>query len=499
MGFFSFLTKKAESKPSKPSSAVVASGEELRKQLFEIIDRNHLTEFEHLCAESESEIFRCFAEWKKTPEEIQTDKEAVRKYAYCLMVIASYFQKQRNRGELVTMLTGIDDSQFSRQWQEQLGQCQHMMQKQLKFQEALPLLEKCLDLTSGVSGAGVDKFLPLTLGFIGECHFQLGQMDMAKEYVGRAYQTTSMQGDHDASMAYLANLYEISRYSGDYAAAIKYAQDAADRCYDRGELVTASNWRHHARAVEKGEPLYRIVLKIGDEYFELDEIPKVHGERVEFIFVRNRIELVLCSQKCYEGREITSQGDYDNAIKIFESAVTLDPYSPQPLYMAGNLKLAGRRYADALVDLNKCEELCPGFETARADLWLAQQLADGKMEHDACKVAYETNNEEIPLVERIAFCYELAEKYPGFAECYWRLGKMLIEKEEPQVAVEVFKKGIELGDEQDALSRLYRDLAILTDDEAGKREYFNKSAALEKGNTLAQAMSRYMLRQMDAD
>jgi tetratricopeptide (TPR) repeat protein len=374
-----------------------------------------------------------------------------------------------------------------------------MMQKQLQFAEALPMLEQCLELASGVSGAGVDKFLPLTLGFIGECYFQLNQMDKAKEYVERALQTTTLQGDHDASMAYLANLYEISRYSGKYDLSIKYAQDAADRSYDRGELVTASNWRHHARAVEKGEPLYRIVLKIGDEYFELDEIPKVHGERVEFIFVRNRIELVLCSQKCYEGRELTAQGDYDQAIKVFEEAKLFDPYSPQPYYMAGNIKLAGRRYAEAVEDLKKCEELCPGFESARADLWLAEQLAAGKMEHDSCKVAYETNNEEIPLLERVAFCYELADKYPNFGECYWRLGKMLIEKEEAEVAVEVFKRGIELSEEQDVLSRLYRDLAILTQDEQLKREYFSKSASFEKGNTLGQAMSLYMLRQMDPE
>lgn len=498
MGFFNFLTKKAESKQGKPATAV-AGGDDLRKQLFEIIDRNHLTEFELFCVEYENDILRSFASWKKTPEEIQTDKEAVRKYAYCLMVIASYFQKQRNRGELLTMLTGIDDSQYSRQWQEQLGQCQHMMQKELRFQEALPLLEQCLDLASGVSGAGVDKFLPLTLGFIGECNFQLNQMDKAHEFVERALQTTSMQGDYDASMAYLANLYEISRYSANYDAAIKYAKDAAERAYDRGELVTASNWRHHARAVEKGEPLYRIVLKIGDEYFELDEIPKVHGERVEFIFVRNRIELVLCSQKCFQGREVTSQGDYDQAVRLFDEAKLLDPWSQQPLYMAGNIKLAGRRYAEALEDLKKVEELCPGFETTRADLWLAEQLASGKMEHDACKAVYETNNEEIPLLERVAFCYELIEKYPHFGECYWRLGKMLIEKEEPEVAVEVFKKGIELGDEQDVLSRLYRDLAILTQEDGAKRELFQKSAALEKGNTLAQAMSLYMLRQMDPD
>lgn len=495
MGFFDFFNKRTI---AKPASAVVST-EELKEQLFESIDRNHLVEFETLCQENEAEILESFAEWKKTPEEIRTDKDAVRQYAYRLMVIASHFQKQRNRGELLTMLTGIDDSQYSRQWQEQLGHCQMLMQRQLQFSEALPLLEKCLDLSSGVSGAGVDKFLPLTLGFIGECHFQLGEMEKAAEFVERALQCTNMQGDWEASSAYMSNLFEIYRYLGNQEKAIECAQTMAEKAFDRGELVTASNWRHHSRALSQGEPLHRIVVKIGDEIFELDEIPKVYGERVEFIFVRNRLELVLCSQKCYEGRELTQQGKYDEALEAFEAAAKFDKYSPQPSYMSGNMKLAGRRYEEAISDLEKVEQLCPGFESSRSDLWLAKQLLNKDMEHDACMVVYEVNNEATPIEQRMQICADSIKKYPNFAEAYWRMGKLLVEKHDATEALEMFKKGAELAQENDVKSRLLRDAGILSSDEQEKRRYFAESIAIENGNPLAQAMSRYMLRQLDAD
>lgn len=497
MGILDFFSKKnTEKKPSAPTNTL--NFEELKAQVFDCIDRNHFTEFELLCQEFEPQILRAFPEWKKAPEEVQLDKDAMRKYAYCLMVIASYFQKQRGKGELMTMLTGIDDTEYSRKWQEQLGYCKSLMQQELKFVEAIPLLEQCLDLASGVSGAGVDKFLPLTLGFLGECYFQKGEMDKAAEYIEKALQCTTMQGDYEASIAYLHNLYEINRYMGDQAKAAEHADTIANKAYERGELVTASNWRHHSRSAEN-EPLHRVVLKIGDELFELNEIPKVHGERVEFIFVRNRLELVLCSQKCWEGRELTQQGNYEEALKVFQQASELDAFSPQPKYMSGNIKLAGRRYAEAIVDLEEVEKLCPGFETSRSDLWLAKELNEGKMEHDACMVVYEANNEQIPIEERLETCKIIAEKYPHFAEAHWRIGKMHAESKNTVEALAAFKKGAELAVEADVKSRLLRDVAILEQNPDEKRKFFKEAIAVENGNCLAQAMACYMLRQLDAD
>lgn len=503
MGFLNNLFGKKDQSSSEKqaagkTSAAVLNSEELKKQVFESIEKNHFVEFETLCQENENLVLREFAQWKKAPPEVQTDKELMRKYAYCLMVIASYFQKQRNRSELMTMLTGIDDSEHSRKWQELLGQCKGMMQQELRFQESIPLLESCLDLASGVSGAGVDKFLPLTLGFLGECYFQLGQMDKGAEYVEKALQCTTMQGDYDASYAYRSNLFEIYRYEGNLAKAAECAQTIADNAYERGDLVTASNWRHHLRSVSAGENKpHRIALKIGDELFELDEIPKVEGEKVEFIFARNRMELVLCSQKCWEGRELTTQAKYEEAIKAFEEASKFDPYSPQPYYMSGNIKLAGRAYGDAIADLEKVEELCPGFETSRSDLWLARQLEAKTIEHEACKVVYEVNYDHVPLEEKLSICLDALQKYPKFGEAYWRAGKFMIDSNRREEAIDIFRTGVERAEDPDSRTRMLRDLSILSQDDAEKRKYLKEAAEVEGGNLLAQAMAVYMLRQME--
>ncbi len=504
MGILDFFTKKADkaskSKGSQSKSAAKAdySEEELRKLLFDTIERNHFTEFEMLCVENEDAIMHYFGKWRKAPEAVQRDKDAMRRYSYDLMVIASYFQKQRNRSELMAQLTGIDDTEHSQRWQEQLGYCRALMQNELKFDEVIPMLEGCLDLAGAVSGAGVERFLPLTHGFLGESYFQKGEMDIAEKHVEQALQCTTMQGDYEASLAYLHNLYEINRYAGKREKAKEFAETIANKAYDRGELVTASNWRHHANAV-LNEPLHRVIVKIGDELFELDEIPKIEGERVEFIFVRNRLELVWCSAKCYQGRELTTEGKYDEALKVFEEAATFDKYSPQPYYMSGNIKLASRNYGPAISDLEKVDELCPGFETSRADLWIARQLFEKKMDHDACMVIFETNNESIPIDERIEICRNMVKKYPNFGEAYWREGKLLADSMRMEEALAAFRKGAEVAEEADVRSRLLRDIASLCNDEDEKRKYFKEACDIEKGNMLAQAMSCYFLKQLEPD
>lgn len=494
MGLLDFFKKGTTTKP-----ATTVNAEELKNQIFECIYANTLVEFENLCHENEQEIIRLFPGWRRPPEEVQADKDAMRKYSYCLMVLASYFQRQLNNGELMTMLTGIDDSENSRKWQEKLGYCRALMQQELKFDEAIPLLEECLEMSGNLSGACVDKFLPLTQGFLGECYFHKNQPAKASGHVEEALQYSNMQGDWEATVAYSSNLFEIHRYMGDNLKAAEYAEAIADKAFDRGELITASNWRHHARAARAGEPLYRISLKIGEELFELDEIPKVHEERVEFMFVRNRMELVLCSQKCHEARDHAQKGEYDKALEILEEAAGCDNYSPLPYYLSGEIKLAGRRYADSIKDFEKVEELCPGFETSRSDLWLARQLNNNSMQHDACMAVFEAGNDAVPVEQRIKLCQDLIAKYPKFAEAYWRTGKMFVESQKPEEALDHFQRGLAVVEDEDLRSRFLRDVAVLTKDETEKRKLLESAITVPNGNLLAKAMCIYMLKQREPE
>lgn len=495
MGILDFFSKK----PQETKPVTVDNIEELKKQLFEAIDRNHMTEFEHLCTDNSEHILKAFPKWKTPPAEIKNDKDLFKKYAYCLMIIASYFQKQMNKGELMTMLTGIDDSEMSRTWQTDLGQAQQMMQ-QLQLDEAKPILQRCLERAEGVSGAGVEKFLPLTMGFLGECHFHSNEMDKAAEYMEKAFQLCSMSGDIDAALAYRSNLYEIYRYEGKIDKAIESAEHIAQKQYDRGELVQASNWREQMKSVKAGEPPHRVVVRIAEELFELDDLPKVEGEKVEFVLTRNRIELMRCTHKCFEAREVAQQGDFEVALAKLNEAMAFDPYSPQPCFLAGAICLAGRRYADAITYFEKVQELCPGYETTASDLWLAQQLNEGKMEHDACMISFEVNNPETPVEERLKMCQDLIMKYPHFTEAYYKLGRMLAESGNKDGARDIWLKGLKTqSGEDDVYSRIFRDLALIAETPEEKKQYLDEAIAKTGGNPLAQAMARFMLRQMSKD
>ena len=497
MGFLDFFSKKEKQQETKP--VAVENIEELKKQLFESIDRNHMTEFEHLCTDNAQHILKAFPSWKTPPAEIKNDKDLFKKYAYCLMIIASYFQKQMGRSELMTMLTGIDDSEMTRNWQNDLGQAQQLMQ-QLQLAEAKPILQGCLDRAEGVSGAGVDKFLPLTMGFLGECHFHSNEMDKAAEYMEKAFQLCSLSGDVDAALAYRSNLYEIYRYSGQLDRALESAEYIAQKQYDRGELVQSSNWREQGRAVKAGEPNHRVVVRIAEELFELGEIPKVEGEKVEFVLTRNRIELMRCTHTCFEARELAQQGDFEAAIAKLGEAMAYDEYSPQPHFLAGAICLAGRRYEDAIKCFESVQSLCPGYETTTSDLWLARQLHEGTMEHDACMMSFEVNNPETPIEERLQMCQDLIAKYPHFTEAYYKLGRLLAEAGNKDGARDIWLKGLQTqSGEDDAYSRIFRDLALITDSPEEKKTFLEQCISKENGNPLAHAMAKFMLRQLAKD
>ena len=119
------------------------------------------------------------------------------------------------------------------------------------------------------------------------------------------------------------------------------------------------------------------------------------------------------------------------------------------------------------------------------------------MEHDACMAVFEANNDAVPIEQRIKICEDLIAKYPNFAEAFWRIGKMQVESHRAGEALETFKKGLAVADDNDLRSRLLRDIAVLSNDEDDKRKYLQEAIEVPKGNVLAQAMCIYMLKQLD--
>jgi Tetratricopeptide repeat len=102
-----------------------------------------------------------------------------------------------------------------------------------RYAEAADRLRAAIENAKGLRGSGVDSYLPVTYGRLGECLFQSGDAESARAPMEHALAHCESSGDSDGIVAYLGNLYEIHRYRGDTGA----AAESLDR------LATARRWR----------------------------------------------------------------------------------------------------------------------------------------------------------------------------------------------------------------------------------------------------------------
>lgn len=489
MGIFDLFKKKDK------TQTLEETDEQLRDELLDAIKRNHLTEFEMLCRQNEAKILKSFNNWKKTPDEYKNNPEAAQLYMNCLMIMANYFARELNRNDLHQMLAGIDDNEHSKQWQQALADTRKMMEE-LRVQEAIPILKEYADKGQMMSGMTAASLMPITLGHLGECYFQNGQAREAVDPTTRAMELVAQQGNEEATIAYLRNLYEIHRYLGEGEKAAEYAKRIADRLYEDGKLFLASNWRHQARAVTAGEPLLRVVVKIGDELFELNEIPAVKSEKVEFIFMRNRFELKTAMNLCEQGRVKAEEGKPDEAVALFEQAAALDKYNPTPHYFLAAVRMHQRKTAEAIAAYEKTEELAPGFESCRSELWLAQQIAAGKLDHDAYIGILRLVDDTAPAEERLAMVDDLLAKYPNFTEIHYQKGKLKAFRREREEAMAIWSQALQHAEDRDLKTRLYADMALGTEDKAEKLKLVAAGCQIN-GNLVAGAMCNYLKVQLE--
>ena len=489
MGILDLFKKKEKTQTSGDAH------DQLKEDLLDAIKRDHRTEFELLCRQNEARILKSFPQWKKTPEEYRGKPEAAQIYVNCLMIMANYFSRELKRDELHHILNGVDNSEEAQQWQAALVQVRKLMEE-VKVQEAIPILEQCVEKARGLSGTVVATLLPLTLGHLGECYFQAGQAEKSVEPTERALQMVSEQGDLNATIAYLRNLYEIQRYQGNSDRAGAYAQQIADKLYEDGNLNFASNWRHQARAVGRGEPLLRVVVKLGDELFELDETPVVKNDKVEFMFMRNRFELRSAVGVCEAGKAMAEQGKADEAFALFEQAAALDKYNPTPHYFIAALRMHQRKVSEAIAAYEKTEQLAPGFESCRSELWLARKIAAGELDYDAYTEILHIVNEATPLEERVAHADLLQKKYPHFTECQYQKGKMLINAGQADEAMRIWEEALKNAEDPDVRSRLYTDMALCSQDKNKKLELVCQGRDVPSGNLIAHAMCSYLAVQL---
>jgi tetratricopeptide (TPR) repeat protein len=480
MGVFDFLFRRARRSP--------LTAEQLRDRLFNAAAAHDAAALAELCSSHEDAVLASFAGWQRVPEAFRVpDKLAW--YAPGLIAVARHFAEERGHPELLQRMIGAPGANPLIQWQRTLAEVEPMMAEH-RYEEAATRLQAALESGEHLQGSGVDSYLPVTYGRLGECLLQSGDAEGARAPMERALARCEATGDVEGILTYLGNCYEIHRYRGDSVA----AADSLDRrgavLDRRGRDAEAARSRRQASIVRAGEPLCRVVVEIGDETMELSDLSSLRGS-VRFVFARNRLALRRSTDAVARGVKAAQRGELEAALGCFERARAADAFDPWPRYHAGLALMELRRYDDAAASYQATEALAPGWYYCRADRWLAERMAAGVIDHETFSLVRQLDDGELPAA-RVAALAEAALQRGELGVLYLLLGDALDKLDRDAEAAEAYRRGLAIAEEPDIRTRLLVALGLKAKDPLERTQRLHEAIDLS-GNLMAAAMAAVVL------
>ncbi|MDC0668369.1 tetratricopeptide repeat protein [Nannocystis radixulma] len=470
-------------------SAGIDDPEQLRRQLFDAAARGDLSRLAGLCRANRQAVETHFPAWQKVPEHLRSDPAAMQSHVQVLVAIAQVFAQQLGDASLFQRLMGTPRDNPLMRWQDALRQAQERIDA-LEFTAARELLTGVLSEAEGLQGSGVDELLPITLGRIGECHFESGEAEQALPYMQQALALCEQAGDADGVRIYLGNLFEVHRWLEQREPAAACARRLAEMIAD----PTAKRQRlRQAERVAAGEPRNRVLAVIDGASYELDELPPLAAGHVRFMFERDRITLRRATAANEAGEACGGEGEYAEALAHFERAATADRHDPHCRYQAAFTLLHLRRYAEAESAYAEVERLAPGWFHCRADRWLAGRLAAGDVEHDVFLAVHALQDGPMAPDEKLDLAEKTLTRAPRLALLHLLRGTQLARLGREAEAVAAFRDGLAGDGEPDVRSRLLVELATHCDGPQ-ERAALLRDAQAPAGNLVAAATAQLLAR-----
>lgn len=481
MGIFDFLTR--SSKAPKP--------EALRERLFDAAAAGDPGALLELCQKHAEQIAQHFPAWRKLPEALRSDPKQIQRYGEGLIAVARCFAERLDRPELLAVLQGGDDNPIDR-WQRAIEQADALV-KQHQLDEAARILSEQVDAVRTLRGGDAGRMLSLTLAKLAECRFHQGRAAEALAPAREALELCRARGNLADVAACLGTVYELHRYLGQSAEAADAAEQLAAVLDQTGPEERARRFHRLAALARAGEPLNRVVVEVNGQLRELSEVESLRDGTLRFHFARNRRALAPVAALVEHGEVLGSEGKLEAARERFERAAALDPYDPEPRYKLGLTLLYLHRAPEAVEQYQAVEALAPGWYQCRSDLWLARQIAEGKIHEDVLLGLLRLGSAE-SAEERVAMARNWLKRQPDFAPVHYELGRALRELGELDEARAAYDRGLECVQEPDLKTRLLVDRALLDPEDSPERTRRLGEAVALDGNRLAAAMATLALK-----
>jgi tetratricopeptide (TPR) repeat protein len=490
MGFFSRLFRKSAPRaPEPPAAPVFSDPDLLRDALFKASD--DVPALRALCTANRTLILQHFDAWRNVqayPGFNPQDPVHFQYVLHGLTAIAAAFRDGLNEPALWDRLAGPGDDNPFQRFEETFGKAKELA-RDLKFGDAIELLTGYLIDSKGLAGPGADNFRAYAHGLIGICLFQSNRANDALSHLQQALTLCTRLNDAEGVRVYLEQLYDAHRYLGQPARAAEYADRLATAC---GQTPDAGRWRAAAARVRQGEPPLRMVVEHADQRMELDEFQGLEADGAyRFLFERNRPTLRLSLVKTEEGKKAGASGKFDDALDHFRAAAKADPFDPDPHYQAGLTLMLLERYGEAVDQLERVAALAPGWFHAATDLWLAEELLAGRIEHPVF-VAIWIAESGSDAAERLKFVESILVRRRDLPHLHLARAGALLELGRKAEAIRALEAGIALKGEPDVHSRLLAQRAGLASREK-QRQLYGEILTMPEANPMARAMACVVL------
>jgi tetratricopeptide (TPR) repeat protein len=238
-----------------------------------------------------------------------------------------------------------------------------------------------------------------------------------------------------------------------------------------------------------------VVVEVAGERYELQELTKMPTEieEVKFLFERNRLSLRSVKALVEEGGKLVTAGQFETALDIFQKAARNDPYDPDPHYQSGMSLLHLQRYKAAADSFAQTERLAPGWFHCRSELWLAQQLATGKISHSTFLLLRELEDGPSSPEEKVHLAGEGLDAAGALAPLHLLQGENLLAIGNREDAKATFQRGLSCAAEPDVETRLLVDLATLVEPKDAREQLLRQAVTLN-GNLVSAATAAVLLR-----
>ncbi len=434
------------------------SPDAVRDALVDAADARDASKIDELADKQRAVIVEHFAAWQEVPEAIRSDAGETKRYVGALMAVAEHFKNVLGDPSLHERLVGSPRNNPLVKWQKALAAA-HKAVATARYSEAEALVREGMNSANGASGSGVDRYLPISWGLLGQCKFHQGKASDALALFWRALELCDKTENVEGAIAHLTSLHEA---------------------------------RRRAERVRAGEPLNRVVIEAGGKSLEIEELASPLPEgRVRFHFERNRIELGGVTATVEEGSKLGSRGDDTGALGCFRSAAALDPHDPRPHYFAGLALMGLGRYPAAVESYETTERLAPGWYHCRADRALALELASRRITRATFEAVRRIEDGDKPGAEKLALVELALAQAPDLPILHLLKTNALIETKANPDAAAAARAGLAKDPDPDVRTRLLIALARVAP--AGEARKLLEEAVSLDGNRIASAMARVML------